>query len=440
MSTQSTSMPTPIVASTFPVKGDINGTATTTAKRTATTTTRPRRRKFSYFTRQLNNAALTVTTTALTLATATATIIPTAHTAPVPDKISQLPIPEPTGASNLVDNDELTLFPTPEPGQEQQRLLFFLMLLIGAIGAVIIFAFVSWYIDSLLGGTWRQSRFRMFFDNYTDDDGTGSEISLSMTASTRSGDNDDDFTTDDIMLATTLARGEFPPSLRNLRHARRSRLILRKLAGQMVDDGTVDGVEDNDKSHIQQENNFQNYDNSNNNNGNSDDNNESEEKRFFDDELDGNCPICLEPLKDAPLTRADCGHVMHLSCISKWLIRDRGLTCPICRMRMRVPTATSDDPAAQNSTSTAAGTSNSVENGGEEREEHAERPSLVSSNGNGAYSNGTEGNGAESYAWDDDDEVQWRDDASSTNTGTDHRIQQNVVLRIDINPSVSAGD
>ena len=48
--------------------------------------------------------------------------------------------------------------------------------------------------------------------------------------------------------------------------------------------------------------------------------------------LQGNCPICHEPMFQStePLRGLKCGHVMHLSCFSKYM-RGHAYTCPLCK-------------------------------------------------------------------------------------------------------------
>lgn len=447
MSTLPTSMPKGSIASTPSVKDSIKYTTRTIEAKTAKKTrliSKARGRYFNGFLHQITNTVLTTTASVLTFPTTTAAKIPVTPTNPVVANLSAWSVSKSTEVTSYFRSQDETLFErlaqdilpsdTPEPTDgisPGPRWAFFLMVLLSAIGSVIIFALVSWRIDGLLNGRWRHSRFRMLFDEYTEEDESGSELSMTVSASTRSGDNDDDFTTDDILLATAIEGGDFPPSLRNVRHARRTRLLSRKLSEQMVGDDTGEDVEI-DKDGDGKDN-----------NSNSNNTNERQGKFCVDHELDGNCPICLEPLKDSPLTKADCGHVMHLSCLSKWLVRDRGLTCPICRMRMRVPNVESDNPGAEASTSTAAGTTNSAEHGEAEIEEDVEGPSLISSNRNNGYSTGTEMNGTESYGWDEEDEAQQdaqqSNDGICANSGTDNRIQQNV-LRVDINPNNALGD
>jgi hypothetical protein len=41
------------------------------------------------------------------------------------------------------------------------------------------------------------------------------------------------------------------------------------------------------------------------------------------------CPICLQKLKDKPITRLPCQHSLHTQCITGWARNAR--TCPICR-------------------------------------------------------------------------------------------------------------
>lgn len=44
------------------------------------------------------------------------------------------------------------------------------------------------------------------------------------------------------------------------------------------------------------------------------------------------CGICLDTLSDGDLSSgASCPHVFHTTCITSWLKKDSGRTCPVCR-------------------------------------------------------------------------------------------------------------
>lgn len=45
------------------------------------------------------------------------------------------------------------------------------------------------------------------------------------------------------------------------------------------------------------------------------------------------CGICLEPVGDGLATSGECSHVFHTKCITSWLRRDVGQTCPTCRRK-----------------------------------------------------------------------------------------------------------
>ncbi|WOL05533.1 RING-H2 finger protein ATL56-like [Canna indica] len=50
------------------------------------------------------------------------------------------------------------------------------------------------------------------------------------------------------------------------------------------------------------------------------------------------CSVCLERVKEGERCRAlpPCGHVFHVDCVDRWLVRSSG--CPICRARVGVAT------------------------------------------------------------------------------------------------------
>ena len=43
------------------------------------------------------------------------------------------------------------------------------------------------------------------------------------------------------------------------------------------------------------------------------------------------CGICLEPIGDSLASAGECLHLFHATCITSWLHRNAGKTCPICR-------------------------------------------------------------------------------------------------------------
>lgn len=45
------------------------------------------------------------------------------------------------------------------------------------------------------------------------------------------------------------------------------------------------------------------------------------------------CTICTENLRRTVCRELPCGHLFHVRCIDKWLLRDRG-ECPVCRARL----------------------------------------------------------------------------------------------------------
>lgn len=55
------------------------------------------------------------------------------------------------------------------------------------------------------------------------------------------------------------------------------------------------------------------------------------------DEDDDTCPICLEGLDEGTgdVTHGACGHIMHHECLKFWLARDKSLSCPVCRVRIK---------------------------------------------------------------------------------------------------------
>ncbi len=52
----------------------------------------------------------------------------------------------------------------------------------------------------------------------------------------------------------------------------------------------------------------------------------------------GDCPICLESLKDEDVYISKCNHVFHNKCIDQWFNKDN--RCPICRTKLRLPIIT----------------------------------------------------------------------------------------------------
>ena len=53
----------------------------------------------------------------------------------------------------------------------------------------------------------------------------------------------------------------------------------------------------------------------------------------------GDCPICLESLKDEDNYVSKCKHVFHNKCIDAWL--DGNVSCPKCRRHV-IPASTID--------------------------------------------------------------------------------------------------
>lgn len=53
------------------------------------------------------------------------------------------------------------------------------------------------------------------------------------------------------------------------------------------------------------------------------------------DDLNATCPICLDELILHAVTNGKCGHVMHMTCLKNWLAKDKELSCPVCRSRIR---------------------------------------------------------------------------------------------------------
>lgn len=52
--------------------------------------------------------------------------------------------------------------------------------------------------------------------------------------------------------------------------------------------------------------------------------------------LEGNCPVCAESMFEStnPLRRVRCGHVLHLSCYNKLVLRGQDMCCPLCKKSM----------------------------------------------------------------------------------------------------------
>lgn len=47
--------------------------------------------------------------------------------------------------------------------------------------------------------------------------------------------------------------------------------------------------------------------------------------------IDDNCVICLESLKNKKISKMRCGHIFHDTCIKEWLDSSSYQNCPICR-------------------------------------------------------------------------------------------------------------
>lgn len=52
--------------------------------------------------------------------------------------------------------------------------------------------------------------------------------------------------------------------------------------------------------------------------------------------LEASCPVCLEPLTKFPVSAGRCMHPLHAACLAEWLVRDRHLSCPVCRQAFEV--------------------------------------------------------------------------------------------------------
>lgn len=50
---------------------------------------------------------------------------------------------------------------------------------------------------------------------------------------------------------------------------------------------------------------------------------------------DENCAICLGPLHEERVSTGQCLHILHTTCLKQWLVRDRLVACPVCRVPYR---------------------------------------------------------------------------------------------------------
>lgn len=43
------------------------------------------------------------------------------------------------------------------------------------------------------------------------------------------------------------------------------------------------------------------------------------------------CPICLGPLSEDDIKTGNCLHSIHKECLQSWMVKDKKLSCPVCR-------------------------------------------------------------------------------------------------------------
>lgn len=52
------------------------------------------------------------------------------------------------------------------------------------------------------------------------------------------------------------------------------------------------------------------------------------------------CPVCLEPLGDGRHAAGNCLHWIHETCLDNWLMRSGKNECPLCRLKLALPSKT----------------------------------------------------------------------------------------------------
>jgi len=52
---------------------------------------------------------------------------------------------------------------------------------------------------------------------------------------------------------------------------------------------------------------------------------------LLDDTSSEECSVCLETFSQKMVSKLDCGHTYHTSCITKWFSEDEQARCPLCR-------------------------------------------------------------------------------------------------------------
>lgn len=48
------------------------------------------------------------------------------------------------------------------------------------------------------------------------------------------------------------------------------------------------------------------------------------------------CSICTESVLNKKIRKLSCNHIYHKKCLDRWLIRYKGINCPVCRKHVLI--------------------------------------------------------------------------------------------------------